>query len=117
MALQVKIRDELVGIVICCFCLCFYYIFIYFCVQSTFDISNCQGTNKFVRDIESSTYRVDILWDRLFCSRDREFDLLDIGDVGIRLYICIYFCIFLYIFSVFLLLHIPYNPGYKPTWI
>ena len=27
-------------------------------VQSTLDISNCQGTNKFVRDIESSTYRV-----------------------------------------------------------
>ena len=27
-------------------------------IQSTIDISNCQGTNKFVRDIESSTYRV-----------------------------------------------------------
>ena len=27
-------------------------------VQSTLDISNCHGTNKFVRDIESSTYRV-----------------------------------------------------------
>ena len=30
-------------------------------LQSTLDISNCQGTNKFVRDIESSTYRVVIL--------------------------------------------------------
>ena len=30
-------------------------------VQSTLDISNCQGTNKFVRDIDSSTYRVVIL--------------------------------------------------------
>ena len=30
-------------------------------IQSTLDISNCQGTNKFVRDIESSTYRVVIL--------------------------------------------------------
>ena len=27
-------------------------------IQATLDISNCQGTNKFVRDIESSTYRV-----------------------------------------------------------
>ena len=26
--------------------------------QSTLDISDCQGANKFVRDIESSTYRV-----------------------------------------------------------
>ena len=30
-------------------------------IQSTLDISNCQGTNKFVPDIESSTYRVFIL--------------------------------------------------------
>ena len=30
-------------------------------IQSTLDILNCQGTNKFVRDIESSTYRVVIL--------------------------------------------------------
>ena len=30
-------------------------------IQSTFDISDCQGTNKFVRDIESSSYRVVIL--------------------------------------------------------
>ena len=30
-------------------------------IQSTLDISNCQGNNKFVRDIESSTYRVVIL--------------------------------------------------------
>ena len=30
-------------------------------LQSTLDISNCQGTNKFVRDIESSTDRVVIL--------------------------------------------------------
>ena len=30
-------------------------------IESTLDISNCQGTNKFVRDIESSTYRVVIL--------------------------------------------------------
>ena len=29
-------------------------------IQSTLDISSCQGTNKFVRDIESSTYRVVI---------------------------------------------------------
>ena len=27
-------------------------------IQSTLDISNCQGTNKFVRDIESSTVLV-----------------------------------------------------------
>ena len=27
-------------------------------IQSTLDISNYQGTNKFVRDIESSNYRV-----------------------------------------------------------
>ena len=30
-------------------------------LQSTLDISNCQRTNKFVRDIESSIYRVVIL--------------------------------------------------------
>ena len=30
-------------------------------VQSTLDISNYQGANKFVQDIESSTYRVVIL--------------------------------------------------------
>ena len=33
----------------------------YLDIQSTLDISNCQGTNKFVPDIESSTYRVVIL--------------------------------------------------------
>ena len=30
-------------------------------IQSTLDISNCQGANKFVRDIESLTNRVVIL--------------------------------------------------------
>ena len=30
-------------------------------IQSILDIMNCQLTNKFVRDIESSTYRVVIL--------------------------------------------------------
>ena len=34
---------------------------LYIYIQSTLDISNCQGTNKFVPDIESSTYRVVIL--------------------------------------------------------
>ena len=30
-------------------------------IQSTLNIPNCKGTIKFVRDIESSTYRVVIL--------------------------------------------------------
>ena len=34
---------------------------IYIYIQSTLDISNCQEPNKFVRDIENSTYRVVIL--------------------------------------------------------
>ena len=60
-------------------------------IQSTLDISNCQGTNKFVRDIESSTYRVVIFrklirMARLVCSRHREFDLWSIRDIEIRLY-------------------------------
>ena len=60
-------------------------------IQSTLDISNCQWTNKFVRYIESSTYRVVILCkfirtgQRLFCSGHREFDLSRIQDIEIRL--------------------------------
>ena len=63
-------------------------------IQPTLDISNCQGTNKFVRDIGSSSYRVVILCKLIRMglivlfetSRVREFDLSSIRYIEIRLY-------------------------------
>ena len=42
-------------------CVSLHFCYRFFDVQSTLDISNCQGTYKFVRDIKSSTYQVVIL--------------------------------------------------------
>ena len=54
-------------------------------VQSTLDISNCQGTNKFVRDIESSTYRVVILCKLIRMEPIFLFETSSIRDIEIRL--------------------------------
>ena len=63
-----------------------YVLYRYIDIQSTLDISNCQGTNKFVRDIESSTYRVVILCKLIRLRPIVLCETSSIGDVEIQLY-------------------------------
>ena len=90
----------------------YFYLLKLLVLLSTLDISNCQGTNEFVPNMGG--------WDRLFCSRHWEFDLLSIRVIEIRLYLMMLsYCIIIVNnlgLGIYILIILTVSMGHVSGW-